>query len=264
VLHFIRSYGYRSSHTYTAFSNPEMRVLLLPGVGCMVYTTAACWGLKVVVATGDPICDPQHDLLMLETFKAIFPAGVMLDTSKDIALLWAGEEAKQRGPPMTVTDMGTEIAIADLQNYDFEFNKVCARAWGVRCRELENNTRRAPTRECMELHACSPSRFCGVYVCITWAWVLHAWYSSWTSEQAWIGMCGAACWHYQLCTHVHKQPPPSYRQTPLLKRPSPMQRTKEIRRNADKATRAGLIVEELTAHSSAAVKEQVQQLAAQW
>ena len=42
------------------------------------------------------------------------------------------------------------------------------------------------------------------------------------------------------------------------------QRTKEIRRNAEAATRAGLIVEEVTAHSSAAIKEQVHQLAAKW
>jgi hypothetical protein len=100
-----------------------MRLLLLPGIGCMAYTTAAHWGLKVVVATGDPVCDPQHDLLMLETFKAVFPDSVMLDVSKEVAMLWAGQEATKPGPAMTVTDMGTEI-ILDVMNYSFEFNKV--------------------------------------------------------------------------------------------------------------------------------------------
>jgi len=42
------------------------------------------------------------------------------------------------------------------------------------------------------------------------------------------------------------------------------QKVKHIRRRADMAERAGLIVEEVTPHSSSTLKEQVQQMALEW
>jgi len=122
-MQFFTLHGYRNSNIYTTYSNPEMQVLLLPGVGCMVYTTCQHWGLTAVIAVGDPVCDRQHDLVMLRTFRAVFPDGAMMDVSKEVASLWAEEEDKQPGPSMTVTDSGTETII-NVQKYSFEFNKV--------------------------------------------------------------------------------------------------------------------------------------------
>lgn len=128
-MRLFRSHGHRNSNIYTTFSNPEMQVLLVPGTGCMVYTTAAYWGRKVVVATGDPVCEPQHDLLMLQTFLAVFPEAALIDVSKDVARLWVEAEGQQAaGPSMTVTDMGTET-IVHVQRYNFEFNKVGTCVW---------------------------------------------------------------------------------------------------------------------------------------
>lgn len=72
------------------------------------------------------------------------------------------------------------------------------------------------------------------------------------------GQC-CICPHNGTCSCICPLPSFPSKHTSL-----PKQRTKEIRRNAEAATRAGLYVEEVTAHSSAAVKEQVQQLAAEW
>lgn len=97
----------------------------------MVYTIAAHWGITLVVAAGDPICEPQHDLLMLQTFRNVFPGCMFMDVSKDVATLLAREGAKQPGSPMTVTDMGTETTV-HVQNYTFDFNQVRDRltVWG--------------------------------------------------------------------------------------------------------------------------------------
>jgi hypothetical protein len=43
-----------------------------------------------------------------------------------------------------------------------------------------------------------------------------------------------------------------------------MQKTKQVRKRADGAARAGLIVEEVTAHSNAGIKAQVAKLASDW
>lgn len=123
VMQLFKAHGHRNNNIHTTFSNPEMEVLLLPGVGCMVYTTAAYWGLKLVVAVGDPVCEPQHDLLMLQTFKAVFPEAAMIDVSKEVAKLWTEAEGRQPGPSMTATDMGTETVIS-VQDYHLEFNQV--------------------------------------------------------------------------------------------------------------------------------------------
>jgi hypothetical protein len=122
-MQLFKAHGYRNHYSYHTFSNPELRVLLLPGVGCMVYTVAAHWGITLVVAAGDPICEQQHDLLMLQTFRGVFPGCMFMDVGKDVATLWAQEGAKQPGAPMTVTDMGTETT-AYVQNYTFDFNQV--------------------------------------------------------------------------------------------------------------------------------------------
>jgi hypothetical protein len=93
----------------------------------MVYTTAAHWGVTLVAAVGDPICEQQHDLLMLETFREVFPGCAVVDVSKGVATLWAQEGAHTPGPSMTVTDMGTETRV-DVQKYHFDFNRVSG--WG--------------------------------------------------------------------------------------------------------------------------------------
>jgi hypothetical protein len=122
-MQFFKAHGYRNHHSYHTFSNPELRVLLLPEVGCMVYTIAAHWGITLVVAAGDPICEPQHDLLMLQTFRNVFPGCMFMDVSKDVATLLAREGPKQPGAPMTATDMGTETTV-HVQKYTFDFNQV--------------------------------------------------------------------------------------------------------------------------------------------
>ncbi|WIA19521.1 hypothetical protein OEZ85_004130 [Tetradesmus obliquus] len=116
VLRLFEAHGSANANCYTAFSNPEIQVFLAPNRGCMLYTVAQHWAHTIVCATGDPLCEPQHTLSMLQLFKAAFPDAIFIDLSKAAAQLLAAEGG------VTITDLGCETTI-DVQQFHFEFNK---------------------------------------------------------------------------------------------------------------------------------------------
>jgi lysylphosphatidylglycerol synthetase-like protein (DUF2156 family) len=121
VMRLFEAYGSANANSYTAFSNPEIEVLLAPGLGCMLYTVAKHWAHTVVCATGDPICQPSDTLQMLQLFRAAFPDAIFIDLSKRAAQLFAAAGG------VTITDLGAETTI-NVQKFSFEFNKVRCRS----------------------------------------------------------------------------------------------------------------------------------------
>jgi hypothetical protein len=117
VLRLFEAYGSANANCYTAFSNPEIEVFLTPGLGCMLYTIAQHWASTIVCATGDPLCEPQDTLRMLQLFRAAFPEAIFIDLSKGAAQLLAAEGG------VTITDLGCDTTI-NVQKFHFEFNKV--------------------------------------------------------------------------------------------------------------------------------------------
>ena len=118
VIRLIEKYGTCNNNVYTAFSNPEMEVFLVPGMGCLLYTVAKYWSRTVVTATGDPLCDQKDVHQMLLQFKRHYPRAIFIDLSKPVAQLLQDDGG------MTINDMGPETVI-NVQQFHFEFNKVC-------------------------------------------------------------------------------------------------------------------------------------------
>jgi hypothetical protein len=44
-------------------------VFLVRGLGCIPYTKANHWCATVVCAVGDPVCEPQHALQVMQVSK---------------------------------------------------------------------------------------------------------------------------------------------------------------------------------------------------
>lgn len=223
VLRLFEAHGSANANCYTAFSNPEIQVFLAPNRGCMLYTVAQHWAHTIVCATGDPLCEPQHTLSMLQLFKAAFPDAIFIDLSKAAAQLLAAEGG------VTITDLGCETTI-DVQQFHFEFNKVrnaaaaaaarrMSASWDEVCplqRSLAHMLKHAHSQQVQQ---CMLLRWCNCRVQLT------------------IELAAARC---------------------LL------QKTKHIRRRAEVAAKAGLVVEEVGGGSSAALRDDLRQMAREW
>lgn len=118
VLGLLTEHGAANSYAYTVFSNPEMEVLLVRGVGWLPYTVARAWGRTVVAAVGDPVCAPQHTARVLSAFRDAFPDGIFVDIGKAAASTLVAAD-----PQLCVTDVGPETVI-DVAAFHFERNKV--------------------------------------------------------------------------------------------------------------------------------------------
>jgi class 3 adenylate cyclase len=118
VLRLVAAHGGANANIFTTFANPEMELLLLPGVGCMPYTAARAWGRGVMAAVGDPVCAPQHTSTMLGAFVAAFPhRAAFFDLSRGAAASLAALDSS-----LAINDIGAETVV-DVQRYDLEFNK---------------------------------------------------------------------------------------------------------------------------------------------
>jgi hypothetical protein len=85
VLAWFASHSSANSNTYATFSNPEMLVFLVPGLGVQPYTVARHWGRRLVCAVGDPVCQAEHTGPIQQLFRQSFPAAVFMDLSKGAA-----------------------------------------------------------------------------------------------------------------------------------------------------------------------------------